>query len=64
MASISNGGNHDFLARMILLLGNDLIRYMQVGVFLYVALVSMMTELQGKNLHSILLNTAGKIYGG
>ena len=64
MASLSNGHNHDFLARMILLLGNDLIRYMQVGVFLYVALVSMMTELQGKNLHSILLNTAGKIYGG
>ena len=32
----------------------------QVGVFLYVALVSMMTELQGKSLHSILLNTAGK----
>ena len=33
---------------------------LKVGVFLYVALVSMMTELQGKNLHSILLNTAGK----
>ena len=32
----------------------------QVGVFLYVALVSMMTELQGKTFHSILLNTAGK----
>merc|ERR1712108_113525 len=32
-------------------------------VFLYVALVSMMTELQGKNLHSILLNTAGMLGG-
>merc|ERR1712032_1481669 len=35
-----------------------------VGVFLYVALVSMMTELQGKNLHSILINTAGKNISG
>merc|ERR1712004_104468 len=34
-----------------------------VGVFLYVALVSMMTELQGKNPGTILLNTAGMLVG-
>ena len=30
-----------------------------VGVFLYVALVSMMTELQGGGLQGLLLNTSG-----
>ena len=32
---------------------------LQVGVFLYVALVSMMTELRGGGLAGICLNTAG-----
>merc|ERR1712212_3533 len=34
-----------------------------VGVFLYVALVSMMTELQGRGVGKAILNTAGMICG-
>ena len=34
-----------------------------VGVFLYVALVSMMTELKGGGFQGLLLNTAGMLAG-
>merc|ERR1712080_431036 len=34
-----------------------------VGVFLYVALVSMMTELQGGGFHRLLFNTVGMVGG-